>query len=66
METGMVTGEYDNPNHPIPRFQRRFWAGSQYPVARALQEGNRAGVANLRNSHKPRTLSGEPEDFSAV
>lgn len=43
MENGTVTGEYGNPNHPITRFQRRYWAGPKYPVARALQEGDSIG-----------------------
>lgn len=43
MESGTVTAEYDNPNHPVTRFQQRYWAGPKYPVARALKEGDSIG-----------------------
>lgn len=43
MESGAVTAEYDNPNHPVTRFQQRYWAGPKYPVAQALKEGDSVG-----------------------
>lgn len=42
-QTGLVTGEYPNPRHPIARFQQRFWAGPGNPVTRALREGDMVG-----------------------
>ncbi len=42
-ESGEVAATYPNPNHPIARFQQRFWVGPGYPVERALKEGDRVG-----------------------
>lgn len=43
MENGTVTAAYDNPNHPVTRFQERYWAGPKYPVTRGLKEGDTVG-----------------------
>ncbi len=42
-ESGDITSSYPNPNHPIARFQKRFWVGPGYPVERALKEGDIVG-----------------------
>lgn len=42
-ETGAVTREYPNPQHPIARFQQRFWAGPGHAVTRILREGDTIG-----------------------
>lgn len=42
-ESGDITNSYPNPNHPIARFQKRFWVGPGYPVSRALKEGDMVG-----------------------
>tara|TARA_R110002096_G_scaffold38098_9_gene105546 strand:+ start:1382 stop:2083 length:702 start_codon:yes stop_codon:yes gene_type:complete len=47
MESGQVTSEFPNPNHPVARFQRRFWAGPKYKVSRALKEGDQVGQFNV-------------------
>lgn len=39
-ETGDVVGTMSNPNHPILRFEQRFFAGRGYPVTRTLKEGD--------------------------
>jgi glyoxylase-like metal-dependent hydrolase (beta-lactamase superfamily II) len=43
MESGDATASFANPNHPVARFQRRFWAGAKYQVTRALKEGDWVG-----------------------
>ncbi len=43
VETGQTDMYAPNPNHPILRFQRRFWVGQGHPVARTLSEGDHVG-----------------------
>ncbi|OCB71809.1 MBL fold metallo-hydrolase [Flavobacterium crassostreae] len=42
-ETGNVTSEYANKEHPIARFQQHFWAGKGHKVSRILKEGDSVG-----------------------
>lgn len=42
-ESGDITNSYRSPNHPIARFQQRFWVGPGYPVERALKDGDKVG-----------------------
>ncbi len=42
-ESGLISNEYPDPNHPVARFQQRFWAGPGHPVEKALKEGDMVG-----------------------
>lgn len=42
-ENGNVIWEYQNPNHLISKFQKRFWAGKGHHVTGTLKEGDKIG-----------------------
>jgi len=42
-ESGQATKEYPFQNHIITKFQRTYWAGDGYVVARVLKEGDEVG-----------------------
>jgi glyoxylase-like metal-dependent hydrolase (beta-lactamase superfamily II) len=42
-ESGNVTEEYPDRNHPIARFQQRCWAGKGHTVSHVLKEGDSVG-----------------------
>ena len=39
-ETGNIAATMPNPNHPIVRFEQKYFAGKGHPVARTLKEGD--------------------------
>jgi len=42
-ESGNATKEYTSQQHLVTWFQRKYWAGAGWPVARTLQENDRLG-----------------------
>ncbi|MGN6532966.1 MAG: MBL fold metallo-hydrolase [Ginsengibacter sp.] len=42
-ESGDATVEYPAQSHFVTKFQRKYWAGSGYPVERTLKEGDKVG-----------------------
>lgn len=43
-ETGNATGEYTLQQHPVTRFQRKYWAGEGYPVSKLIKENDCLGT----------------------
>lgn len=42
-ESGNATSEYPAQNHLITRFQKKYWAGTGYPVSKELRENDFVG-----------------------
>lgn len=42
-ESGEATKEYTSQQHLVTRFQKKYWAGGGYKVAKTIREGDRLG-----------------------